>query len=172
MHVLNPKFVPTKYLVSQYATGQHGWVIQVALYCFSLSCLAAGLAIWEVSVGGALLLFISALGTAGASFFVTDPVGTQHGSRESRLHLLSTYFVIPIFPLAAALVGQTTSDRLLEILTKSVWLAFVIFIGALVGSHREWLIGKVTVGIFQRILLIVYALWLLALTRGLLNLMG
>ncbi len=107
LHFIKPELDPRTRMISEYARGPHGWIMQFAFFCMALSCGALAAAIWALplSVGPALLT-ICGVGFVGAGVFVTDPVSLAQKAqtRSGALHVLFAFVVIMIFPIMATVV--------------------------------------------------------------------
>ena len=104
LHVLSPEFAPSWRMVSEYANGQHGWVLSLMFASWAISAWALGYAIWPQvkTIGGKIglvLLVAAGIGEAmGGLFDINHP-----------LHGLAAMVGIPTFPIAAMLISVSLS---------------------------------------------------------------
>jgi hypothetical protein len=171
LHFIQPELDPRTRMISEYALGLHGWMMQFAFFCMALSCGALAAATWALplSLGSALLAICSA-GFAGAGVFVTDPVSLAQRTQTRRgaLHVLFAFLVIVIFPVMATVVGMGVAGKAgsglarhwLPALSALPWSGFLIFIGGTLISGR---IQRTPLGYFERFLVLAYSLWLVAI---------
>ncbi|MEX2053038.1 MAG: DUF998 domain-containing protein [Candidatus Paceibacterota bacterium] len=162
LHFVKPELNPARQMISQYAREPRGWIMKLAFYSFAVSCLMLAINLWNQTENhvGSLMLIVSGIGTSLAGLFVTDPPDTGKRSRDGLLHLFSTFFVIPIFPIAVALFE--TQDP--NIVSWSSWLVWAGFFGfslcvILAIGRRHGLAAPA--GYFQRLMIFSYALWLM-----------
>lgn len=103
LHIIKPEFDPSWRMVSEYAIGRNGWVMDIAFLSLSVSCVALFVAIRPQirTTGGYIgqtLLLISAAAIATAAFFTIDPITaskdalTTHGN----LHGLASMIGNPL----------------------------------------------------------------------------
>jgi hypothetical protein len=99
LHVLSPEIDPVWHMVSEYAFGDHGWVLSVFFFAWGLAYWAGALALAPVARGwtariGVGLLFVTGLGAImGGLFDVRHP-----------LHGAAFAIGVPFLPIAALLV--------------------------------------------------------------------
>jgi hypothetical protein len=178
LHVIEPQFAPSWRMVSEYETGNYGWVMQLAFLCLSLSCVALFLAIRSALLtrGGKIglgFLLASAFGIALAAFFTADPItappgaGTIHGM----LHGIAAIIGLPTLPIAALLTTRSLlrnpawerAKRGLLITAHATWVSLAVMI-ALVAvqlPHAGGFGPTVWVGWTNRLVMVVYSGWLL-----------
>ena len=82
LHILKPDLDPSWRMGSEYAIGDYGWVMTIALFSIALSCVAlfAALRSEIETVGGRIalgLLLVVAAALAVGGIFVVDPVTTK-----------------------------------------------------------------------------------------------
>ncbi|MBT9332207.1 DUF998 domain-containing protein [Acidipila sp. 4G-K13] len=171
LHFIKPELDPRTRMISEYARGPNGWIMQFAFFCMALSCGVLAAAIWALplSVGPALLIICS-VGFAGAGVFVTDPVSLAQKAqtRSGALHVLFAFVVIVVFPIMATIVDIGTAGKVASVparywlpaLSALPWSGFLIFIGATLISGRR---PRTPLGHFERFLVLAYSLWLVAI---------
>jgi hypothetical protein len=139
MHVLRPDLAPRSHMISEYAVGPFGWVMQSVFVGLSLGCAAllAGLALnGPSSVAarlGALLLGVASVGLIVSAIYPMDLPGAP-ATRAGELHDLS--FMVNVGSIALAIVLLTAafgSDprwrsfrRTSAVLLSLIALAFVL----------------------------------------------
>jgi hypothetical protein len=171
LHFIKPELHPRTRMISEYAIGVHGWMMQFAFFSIALSCGALAAAIWVLPLLlGSALLTICGVGFAGAGVFVTDPVSLAQRTltRSGALHVLFAFIVIVIFPIMATVVdigvaGKVASASVhywLPVLSALPWSGFLIFMGGTLISGR---IPRTPLGYFERFLVLTYSLWLVAI---------
>jgi hypothetical protein len=168
LHFIKPELDPRTRMISEYALGLHGWMMQFAFFCIALSCgaLAAATRALQLSLGSALLAICS-VGFAGAGVFVTDPVSLSQRTqtRSGALHVLFAFIVIVIFPTMATIIGIGVAGKVASVPARHwlpafsalPWSGFLIFMGGTLISGR---IPRTPLGYFERFLVVAYSLWL------------
>jgi len=178
VHLLKRDLDPSRTMISRYALGPYGWLMAL---CFA--AWAAASALLFVTLArlpsssldrvGQLFLFAASVGLAMAARFPMDPAGTSRRdmSRSGKMHGLAFLIGVPALGLAApilslSLAGHGSHAAMpLLLLTTAIWLSLVamIVIGAMVGHDHgpnpqvPWLFGWV-----NRLLMVAYSLWLIA----------
>lgn len=132
LHVASSEFAPSWRMVSEYANGQHKWLLTVVFVGWALSSFALIAALWpihETTLGkiGLILLFLAGVGqTMGAVFDINH-----------KLHGPAAMIGIPSLCIASILITLALAQRS-DIFTPPVWVAhlpwitFVVMIGAVV----------------------------------------
>lgn len=175
LHFIKPELKPSTTLVSEYAIKPKSWIMQAAFFCMAIGCFAFVLAAWShVSFVGLILLAIVGVGFAGAGIFITDPafIGEGGQTRSGRLHVFFAFLVIFLFPIMASIINMSISGNStwalvhawLPALLVMMWLSLVIFIivsGLRVNNENA------PVGYAERLLVVVYSLWLLVVSAAL-----
>ena len=152
LHVLKPDIQPARTMISQYALGQHGWVMALFFggLAASSGCLFLALIPQISSVLGRIglaLLLAAAVGLAMAARFPMDPVSTPPAqmSFSGRMHGVAFMIGVPCQLLAVLLLslvlGKQTSQVSLPLLglTAVIWLslAVVITVMLIVGPGKS-----------------------------------
>jgi hypothetical membrane protein len=134
LHVLSPEFDPAVRVLSEYATGGHGWVLSLLFVCWAASSWSLLLATWPALATragrlGLVLLGLTGLGQAMAAVFdITHP-----------LHHLAGALGVLGLPAAALLMSGRLaqlppwSDRrpLLLVTAHLTWLSRLLFVVAM-----------------------------------------
>jgi hypothetical protein len=178
LHFIKPKLAPSWHMISEYAIGRYGWLMRLAFYSLAASCILTVLAISPISPGqqGPVLLIFGAIGALGAGVFITSAVGqaTEQITPASILHVVFSFILIPIFPLAATLTDLSLrgAATFASIGYWLPWLSFVVWVGFIGFMGSSWYfqrsgqaLGPTTpVGYFQRFMVLTYAGWLMAIS--------
>jgi hypothetical protein len=179
LHFIRPQLAPSWHMISEYAVGRSGWVMQLAFYCLAAGCLTAALAVTPYTSGhaGTVLLIIATIGAAGAGFFITDPAGLVKSSSSPThvLHVVFSFVLIPVFPVAATVVTASLRHGAphaiyggLPWLTAAAWLGLAGFmISSMYFQRGGRKLGPGTpVGYLQRFMVLTYAAWLIVMGVG------
>jgi hypothetical protein len=100
LHVVSPEFAPSWRMVSEYANGQHRWLLTLVFACWALSSFALLAALWPASA--------TALGKAGLLFLLLAAIGQAMGGLfdiNHRLHGPAAMIGIPSLCVAAVLLN-------------------------------------------------------------------
>lgn len=171
LHVIKPELDPKTRMVSEYACGPVGWLMQLAFWCMGISCWALAIATWtSLPPLGPALLLICGLGFVGAGVFVTDPVSLaeQSRTRNGQAHVLFAFATMLLFPIMATVVvgglaGSATGLAIgpwLWVLSGLTWIGFISFVAAALHLGRR---GSAPLGWFERFLVLTYSAWLIAI---------
>jgi hypothetical protein len=168
LHLIRPELDPRTRMISEYACGPGGWIMQLAFLCTSVSCWSLAAATWTLQpVFGTALLIVCGFGFAGAGIFVTDPVLPIERTQtlSGTLHIVFAFTVMLIFPVMATCVSWNVSGHAvggmsrawLLALAASTWGGLLGFVAATVNSFRR---TGTSIGYFERILVLAYTAWL------------
>ncbi len=118
LHVLKPELDPSWRMGSEYAIGDYGWVMRIAMFALALSCAAlfAALRPEIETTGGRMalgLLLVNAAALVVGGTFVVDPVTTKPADLTTHgiLHSAAGTIFIFGFPIAGALLGRSLGHR-------------------------------------------------------------
>ena len=136
LHMLSPEFDPSWRVVSEYATGQYGWVL-------SLMFLAGALSIWALAFAIRSQLGTKA-GKLGLGLLIASGIGAGMAVAfdiNHPLHDLAGLIGVLCFPPAAMLIsvslGRTqpwsTAKRSLLWTANLTWISLVLFVVALIA---------------------------------------
>jgi Protein of unknown function (DUF998) len=181
LHGLKPEFDPTWRMISEYALGRYGAVMELAFVCWSASVASLALALWSslrgasgsIARGWLLLLSVALI---GAATFTTSPLTNLTLTPAHKLHQLCGTLVIFTFPIAASLAVKSlrandewASRR--RALLHSLWLPWLGLLGFFASLivfrllHPE--LGRVgphmAIGVSNRALVVSDHGWLLLL---------
>ena len=114
LHVIKPEFDPSWRMVSEYAIGEHKWVMRLAFLSLAFSCASLFVAIrsqtWTVGgrIGLAVLLATAAAMSAAAVFAI-DPIMASKDelTTHHNLHALASMIGVPGLPVAAVLISRS-----------------------------------------------------------------
>lgn len=81
LHAIKPDIDPSWRFISEYAIGEHGWILRLAFFSLATACIALGAALrpdlrtipGRIGLAGLVLM---AAGLAIAAVFTTDPITT------------------------------------------------------------------------------------------------
>lgn len=176
LHGLEPEFDPSWRMVSEYELGRYGWLMTLAFLCLATCCLAVWVALRgsQSSRLGAALLLLNALGMTMGAVFITDPITAAQDAMTTHGHLhgWGGMIVILSFPLAASLMSRSLARNPMWAMARPAlgWLAvlawvslavFIVSLGTGLGSHQGVFGPSVQIGWPNRVLIVVYSLWLM-----------
>lgn len=130
LHLASPGFAPSWRMVSEYANGQHKWLLTMVFVAWALSSLALIAALWPLRE--------TALGRIGLTFLLLGGIGQTMGALfdiNHKLHGPAAMIGIPSLCIAAVLVTLALARRP-DISAPPVWSAhlpwitFVLMIAA------------------------------------------
>ena len=190
LHFVSPEFEPSWRMVSEYALGNHKWLLTLFFLLWGISsvCLAIlmrGFITSKAGKAGIILLFISGAGEILASIF-----DVSHS-----LHGLAAFLGIPTLPIAALLISYhlkskelwTEYKKSLLLSAHLTWISLVLMIITMVvmitgfqnagiefkeGSEPPKSVpdGVIAIGGYaNRILIIAYILWLIIVAKRILK---
>jgi Protein of unknown function (DUF998) len=178
LHVLKPELDPSWRFISEYAIGDHGWIMATAFLSFAVGYVALFIAIRSQTrtisgrIGLALLL-VSAAGLAIAGIFTTDPLTASKDALTTtgKLHSLGGTLGIAM-PIAAGLISWnlvrnpawSVARRLLLVtagLTVVAFLVSSVSSGVMLSQHDGRFGPEVLVGWPNRLEVLAYSLWLI-----------
>jgi hypothetical protein len=179
LHVLKPELDASWRLVSEYAIGNHGWMMALAFLSLAIGCAALGVALWAHlgTIAGRIgiaMLIVTAAGLTLAAMFTTDPLNAPPAQRTSagRLHELAA--MLDLIPYAALLIGWSLARgspkrlRLRWVLAgaaavvvgATAWFAIAI---ALLLPADGTFGPDVAIGWPNRIMIVSHAAWVMML---------
>jgi hypothetical protein len=179
LHFLKPGLDPSWRLISEYELPPAGWIMALAFLCLAGGCLTLVIATRPSTptiaghVGQTLLVIVS-LGLAVAAIFTTDPITTPTATLSGNVHNAAAYLVILGFPIAAYLISRAlkrqpawaSARRRLTWLTLLTWGGLIAFVGSALIMADDGMLGpNVLVGWPNRVMMITYTLWVLAVAR-------
>jgi hypothetical protein len=177
LHGLKPEIDPSWRFISEYAIGEHGWLMSAAFLALALAHAALAVALWSElrTVGGRIglaLLLVSASGLVMAGVFPTDPITTSPEAMTVRGKLHNVGGTLGMaMPFAAAVVSWWLRRRpaWAPVRGRVSWAAIcagIAFVMALLSlgvmlSRSNGAFGpEVRVGWPNRIEILAYCAWL------------
>ncbi len=177
LHFIKPEFDPSWRVISEYALGDHGWIMVIAFLSLALSCVSLFVAIRSQTrttggKTGLAFLLVAATGLIIAAIFPTDPITasrdelTTHGT----LHGLGAALGIG-FPIAATLIGWSlarnqawsSARRSLAWSAGLTWIGFLVFALSMAFMFPDD--GKfgpdVLIGWPNRFMMAAFSVWLM-----------
>ncbi|MDT3740337.1 MAG: DUF998 domain-containing protein [Candidatus Kapabacteria bacterium] len=132
LHFFSPEFEPNWRMVSEYALGNHRWLVSLFFIFWGLSSISLAFGLWnqvssKSSKVGVILLFISGIGASLAALFdVSQPTG----------HGIAGFLGIPTVPVAALLISYHLSkkhewfsfSKPMKYLAHCTWISLVLMI--------------------------------------------
>jgi Protein of unknown function (DUF998) len=125
LHFVNPEIKPNFRMVSEYALGNHKWLITIFFLTWGLCTICSGLMLWNLVTSGwakfgVILLFVTGIGAIMGGMF-----DVQH-----KLHGLSFGIGVPFMPIGALLITY-------HLLKKVEWQNHRT--AMLISSHSIWI---------------------------------
>ena len=186
LHFTSPEFAPSWRMVSEYALGNHQWLLTLFFLFWGLSSVCLAILLWplvstKAGKAGVILVFISGIGEMMASVFdVAHP-----------LHGLAGLLGVPTLPVGALLVSYHLKSkerwspykRSLVRSAHLTWISLVVMIVAMIvmmmGFQQAGIEFKegaeppksvppnviAVAGYANRIFIIVYIVWLIYVSR-------
>jgi len=181
LHVIKPEIDPSWRPASEYAIGQYGWVMSLAIVSMAISCVALFAAIRNqiAALGGRIglgLLLVVAAALAVAGVFVVDPITTppEEMTIHGMLHGAAGMIFIPGLPVAGLLISRSLARRPeWQVGIRPVrWTAHLMWISvvlmaiqliAVLSSGGRFGPGS-TKGWLNRLVVLSYAAWLMTVS--------
>ncbi len=171
LHFIKSDLDPIDTYISDYAIGDHGWLMQVAFYAVGLGVLAiaAGLSVSlkrsKRAAVAIMLTVVAGLGFIVAGTFTTDPTGQSDLTTEGTLHLLGALMVFPVTVANSfVLRGLFHGDRRWRpMATRIRWLPWALLVAFIVSFFAP----GVPEGLSQRFLAMIIMLWFAAVSWNL-----
>lgn len=171
LHLLSPEFDPAWRMVSEYALGNYGWVLTLMFLTWALSCVALFFAVKSQVQ--------TLAGKIGLGFLLVSAVGMTMGGLfdvNHDLHGLAAMIGMPSLPIAAILISVSlmrnpawSADRRMLLGTALLtWMSLVLMNVAVFtafSQSSEQLSQDAWVGWANRLLIIAYDVWLMAVAR-------
>lgn len=174
LHILKPERDITWSMVSEYAIGEHGWLMAVAFFLlatayFGVFFLLRKQIITKRAKIGRWILLLGGLGLLIGGMFTSDPIitPTDQASFADTLHDIGALFAILGTPIAALFITSEIAKkapwkqyaRLLWVLVAVAIVGFVSFV-IITALTFDGVYGPdVPIGIPNRISIAAYALW-------------
>ena len=181
LHGVKNELAPAAHMVSEYAIGQNGWIMQLSFFAWSLSCISLGFTIrphLKTRGGkiGLVLLFIAGIALIMGGVFVIDsPYAeiqqpTPHGS----LHGLSAMIGLPGQAIAGLLISYSLrhnpdwvhARKPVILFAHLTWISLIMMFAStfiMMGQSNGKFNGSTGIGWFNRLLILIYCAWLMIL---------
>ncbi len=181
LHYLEPEFDPKWRMISEYEIGKYGFLMQGAFWAWGASVLFMAIVIWNfVSTAGGIIgwviFIIIVLALAGAGYFKTNAITDNSTSRDNTIHSACGAVVILTFPIASTLVANALlrspfwAPYTLAVFNFTLlnWLGMIGFFGSILWSRKKdpsaGRVGpKVLLGWPNRIMVLLYNVWVIVL---------
>ena len=176
LHVLCPEFDPLRQFMSEYAVGEYGWLLTIALGAVVIGCAALTIVLYRAypppfrSRIGVICLGIATL----ASLLVIVPVDMQpldlRGetlTSNVRIHLVGGF--VAVLAVFAAMLAVSLRLRKYDLLTGPYRILLVLAILAPIFLLAQIFIFDLMlglVGLAQRILVAIIQTWLIVTSYG------
>jgi hypothetical protein len=132
LHVVSPEFAPSWRMVSEYANGQHKWLLTVVFVSWAVSSFALIAALWPLRG--------TTLGMIGLMFLLLSGVGQTMGALfdiNHKLHGPAAMIGIPSLSIAAILITLALARRS-DISAPPAW-----------SAHLPWIMFALMIGTFM-----------------------
>ena len=168
MHVLRPDYVVSTHMISDYAVGPYGWIMQsvfvamgLGTFTLMLGLTISGPATISSRIGTALL-GVASIGLIVSAFFLTDLEETKIAPRHGFIHDMSFLVNILSLTFAAFLLSSSfgRDPRWRAYQRTSFLLAFLIVAGLVIQMLSMQ--ALLLYGIVNRLFVVVLAAWLVA----------
>ena len=181
LHYLEPEFDPKWRMISEYEIGKYGYLMQGAFFAWAASVLSMAIVAWNFvgTAGGIIgwvLFIIIMLALVGAGYFKTNAITDNSTSRDNTIHTLCGAIVILTFPIASTLVANALlrspfwAPYTLAVFNFTLlnWLGMIGFFGSILWSRKKdpsaGRVGpKVLLGWPNRIMVLLYNVWVIVL---------
>lgn len=177
LHFIKPELGPSWRFLSEYAVGEHGWLMAVAFFTQSLACVALLLALRRHLHGvlgylGAFFLFAAFIGLGMAAFYPMDPITIDpaDATEVGKMHAIAAMIGIPSMPLSSLLLSLSLSrrsewrgTRIALLGAAALTLCSLVAMFVIIGTQLPAAGGfgpSVIVGWPNRLLMLGYYLWL------------
>ena len=183
LHIIKPEIEPSWHMLSEYAIGDHSWVMKLAFFSWATSCFTLAIAVRsQISskggIIGLVLLFIVCISLFMGGLFVMDPPTaskdelTTHGN----LHGLSAMLGLPGQAIAALLISISLSRNPAWLLAKRslmlsahfVWVSLVVMFASVfifLGKTQGEFGPDTLIGWPNRLLWVACCVWLMTVAR-------
>jgi hypothetical protein len=184
LHFIKKDMEPSWHMVSEYAIGDHGWVMKLAFFSWGISCITLASAVrYQIKTLsgriGLVLLFIVGISIVMAGVFVMDPptASKDEMTTHGNLHGLTSMIGIPGHAIAAVLISFSLSRNPAWASAKSslkwsahfTWISLVVMIGSIfimLGKTQGKFDPEALIGWPNRILVFAYCSWLIVVANN------
>jgi len=174
LHFMQPALSPAASMISQYAIGPHGWLMNLSFASFAIGslCLLGTLVGQPKSILqwiGLFCLMMAGVGLAFGALFNMDAATDDPAqmSFSGRMHGLAFMIGVPgellsVMLLSIALQRAPWNGKALIALAAAVWISVILMAVNLIGWLQAGANGPAWFGIPNRTFMMFYALWLIA----------
>lgn len=184
LHALKPDLEPAGHMLSEYAIGEYGWLMQLSFFAWAASCFALGMSLRSQVItrsGRVGVMLLHGAGCAlllGGVFVIDSPYATpvtptMHGS----LHGLSAMIGLPAQAIAGLLISYSLrlnpdwniERKLVAWFAHFTWLSLVMMFAStlIMMSWNQGGFSDVTnIGWFNRLAVLIYCAWLALTASG------
>jgi hypothetical protein len=184
LHFIEPEFNPSWRMISEYELGKYGFLMTVDFFCWGGGFIFLLLSIWNLlntisgRIGKWWLLIIS-IALFGAGLFRPQPITDTTRGTIDAIHSICGVLMIFTFPMVSILISKSLSKSCLFQsskpklfwLTTLVWIGFLVFLISSIifqPKNREYN-SDYLIGWPNRFMVVCYTLWLLGLSRHIIN---
>lgn len=183
LHWIKPEFAPSWRFISEYAIGQHGWIMKLTFVIWAASCAALAVALkgearTRPAKIGIAVLFLVAIAQVFAGLFPQDPVTARPDelTTTGNVHAAVTMVGIPGIPIAAMLISSSlwrTNARwrshraVIMAAAHATWISLVLMI-----AYLMWAVPRaggfnsgVAAGWMNRLVVAAYLVWHFVVAR-------
>lgn len=134
LHFVSSEIKPNFRMISEYALGNHKWLLTLFFLCWGLCSITSALMLWNIVTTGwakfaVLLVFITGIGAIMGGLF-----DVQH-----KLHGLSFGIGIPFLPIGALIItyhllknpAWQNNNTLLLLSSHSIWISLLLMAGSM-----------------------------------------
>ncbi|HEX6179992.1 MAG TPA: DUF998 domain-containing protein [Chitinophagaceae bacterium] len=183
LHFLKNDLAPDAHMLSEYAIGEFGWVMQLAFFCWAASCVSLPFVLRPFIANtkgrvGLMLLVVTGLALIMGGIFIIDspydapPVPTQHGS----LHGVSAMIGLPGQAIATLLISYSlvkndnwqSARKYILVWAHLTWISLVLMFAStfiMFAVSNGKFSGETGIGWFNRLLVLVYCGGLITVSR-------
>lgn len=177
LHAVKPELDPSWRFVSEYATGRHAWIMQLAFLVWAAGAAALAVALRRAVASragrvGVIVLMVVAAALAAAGLFPQDPVTARpdEASVSGTVHAVASMIGIPGLPIAAVLTtsslwrtspGWRPHWALVMATAHATWISL-----ALMVAYLAWAVPRaggfgpdVWAGAMNRLVVATYLGW-------------
>ena len=181
LHIVKSELAPAGHMLSEYAIGEYGWIMQFSFFSWAASCIAVAVSIRSqiATSGGKIgLVLLAVTGIAlimGGIFIIDSPYAeknepTTHGS----LHGLSAMIGLPCQAIASLLISYSLkrnrhwlfATRTIILFAHLIWISLVLLFAStfIMMSMSQGKFSAVTaIGWFNRLLVLACCGWLMVI---------
>ena len=179
LHFVKTDLPPAGHMLSEYAIGDNGWIMQLSFFSWAFSCIALVVSIRSQLTGnggriGLVLLVITGLALIMGGIFIIDSPyqetnePTTHGS----LHGLSAMIGLPAQAIASLLISYglkhnrdwVAAIKPVILFAHLTWISLVLMFAStfiMMSLSQGKFTADTAIGWFNRLLVLIYCAWLM-----------